>query len=307
MPQAEIVAVCSRSAERAAQLAQKYGAKNYYTDYRELAEDQSVEVVDVVTEENRHLEPTLAALEARKHVFLEKPIASTLEDADRIIQAARASDTIVMVGHILRFDGRHVHAKELIDQGKIGNVASFYAKHNVLKKNYYLYRRVSLPMVSSVHEFDLARWYLDDEPQEVYCAQHSALGEEIADTYWITVRFRKGVVAAFQTVWLITDTAPVGLDIDVEVVGTEGLIHLDSRHQGITLWSDEGTRYPSAAFISVIRGVPYGPLRNEWEYFIHCVQRGQEPDVASLQDAREALRIAVLADESARTGRVVEA
>jgi UDP-N-acetylglucosamine 3-dehydrogenase len=305
--EADIVAVASRSSERATEIAEKFGARRTYLESKELVEDPNVDAVVVATEEHRHVEPTVAALEAGKHVFLEKPIASTLEDVDQIIQTAKASDATIMVGHIFRFDGRHVHAKEMIEQGKIGKVASFFAKHNVVKKNYYLYRRVPLPMVSSVHEFDLARWYLDDEPEEVYCAQHSALGEEVADTYWITVKFRKGVVAAFQTVWLITEAAPVWLDINIEVMGTEGFIHLDSRNQGITIWSEEGTKKPMDGFFPVLRGVSYGALRNELEYFIHCLQDEKEPTVLSLEDAREALRIALLADESARTGKVIRA
>lgn len=305
--QAKIAAVASRSADRAAEIARKYGAGQHYTDPRRLAEDAQVQMVVVATEEHRHVEPTLAALEAGKHVFLEKPIASSLEDADTIIAAARASRCLTMVGHIFRFDGRHAHAKELIAQGKIGNVASFFAKHNVIRKNFDIYRRVPLPMVSSVHEFDLARWYLEDEPAEVYCAAHHALGEQAADSFWITVRFRKGVVAAFQTVWLITPAAPVWLDIDVEIIGTEGFIDLDTRNQGMSVWTSEGAKYPMYGMLPVLRGVPYGALRNELEYFLQCIQDGKEPDVLRLEDAREALRIAVLADESARTGRVVKA
>ena len=303
---AEIVSVASRTLDRARKIAKKFGARRIYQDFRELTQEPDIDAIVVATEEDRHLEPTLAALEEGKHVFLEKPIASTLEDADQIIQKAKTSKSFIMVGHIYRFDVRHAHAKELIDQGRIGDVASFYAKHNVIKKNYYLYRRVPLPMVSSVHEFDLARWYLNDEPEEIYCAQHNALGEEVADTYWITVRFKKGVVAVFQTVWLLIEAAPVWLDVNIEIMGTEGLIHIDSRNQGIIVCSKEGTELPMDGFKPVMRGVTYGMLRNELEYFTHCVQDGKKPNVLSRNDAKEALRIAILADESARTGRVIK-
>jgi predicted dehydrogenase len=305
--EAKVMAVASRSSQRAKEIAQKYGAKKSYTDCWELAKDPDIQIVIVATEEDRHVEPTLAALEAGKHVFLEKPIASTLEDADRIIQAAEASQSMTMVGHIFRFDGRHSHAKELISEGKIGKVASFFAKHNVIKKNFDIYRRVPLHMVSSVHEFDLARWYLEDEPAEVYCVGNNALGEKDPDSFWITVKFRKGVVAAFQTVWLLPEAAPVWLDIDVEIMGTQGFIDLNTRDAGMTIWSPEGTKFPMYGMLPVLRGIPYGALRNELEYFVRCVQDSKRPDVLSLKDAREALHIAVLADESFRTGKVVKA
>jgi len=303
---AKIAAVSSRSGLRTAEIAEKYDATGY-TDFRELAQDRDVQIVVVATEEDRHVEPTSAALEAGKHVFLEKPIASNLEDADTIIQKAKSSDSLVMVGHIFRFDARHAHAKELIKQGKIGNIASFFAKHNVVRKNYDIYNRVPLYMVSSIHEFDLARWYLEDDAAEVYCIGNNALGEKVPDSYWITVKFRKGVVAAFQTVWLLPEAAPVWLDIDVEIIGTTGFIDLDTRNQGMSIWSPEGTKYPMYGMLPVIRGVPFGALRNELEYFLQCVQDGKEPNVLTLEDARAALLIAVLAEESYRTGRVVKA
>jgi len=239
--------------------------------------------------------------------FLEKPIATTLNDADKIINAANKSNIKIMVGHIFRFDGRHSRVKELVDSGKLGNIASIFAKHNVVIKNYDIYKRVPLTMVSSIHEFDLACWYLNDQPSEIHCFANNALGNDEPDSYWISVKFKKGVVAAFQTVWLISEAAPVWLDVSVEVIGTKGYVEVDNRNQGMQIWTAEGAKYPMYAMLPELRGMPYGSLRNELEYFIGCVMDNSPIEVITLEESREALRIAVLAEESLKTGKVIKA
>ena len=106
---------------------------------------------------------------------------------------------------------------------------------------------------------------------------------------------------------MIADTWNAPREFPRAAVSVRCRLPLDHRNQGMSIWSPAGTKYPMYGMSPVIRGVPYGALRNELEYFIHCVLDGKQPDVLTLEDAREALRIAVLADESYRTGRVVKA
>ena len=88
LPQAELYTVCTRRPDRLKQVADRFGTAASYTDYHELLADPPVEVVSVVTMWDQHVEPAVAALEAGKHVFLEKPMASTVADCDRIVAAA---------------------------------------------------------------------------------------------------------------------------------------------------------------------------------------------------------------------------
>ena len=121
LPQSQLHAVCTRRRERLANVAERFGVTAAYTNYHELLANPDVDVVSVVTMWDQHAEPVVAALEAGKHVFLEKPMASTLDDCDRILTAAENAPGNFMVGHICRFNPRYVAAKAEI---VAGNMAS---------------------------------------------------------------------------------------------------------------------------------------------------------------------------------------
>ena len=99
LPEAELAAVCTRTPARLAEVRAAFNVPKAFTDYREMLADPVIDVVSVVTMWDQHVEPTVAALDAGKHVFLEKPMASTVADCDRIIDAARRSRGSLMVGH----------------------------------------------------------------------------------------------------------------------------------------------------------------------------------------------------------------
>ena len=102
----QIVSVCSRSRERAEDVARRFEAKRWTTDLRQFIADPEIDAVSVTTSEDRHLEPVISAIEAGKHVFIEKPIATDLSDAQQMVEACSRSDVTVMPGHIMRFAPR---------------------------------------------------------------------------------------------------------------------------------------------------------------------------------------------------------
>src|SRR6266568_4742944 len=106
LPNVELFALCTRREARLKEVAQRFGVRHTYTDYRDLLANADVDAVSVVTMWDQHTAPTLAALAAGKHVFLEKPMASTLEDCGAIVAASRHAAGFFMVGHICRFNPR---------------------------------------------------------------------------------------------------------------------------------------------------------------------------------------------------------
>ncbi len=94
LPNAEVYALCTRTESRLKELGAKFGAKRLYTDYNEMLADPELDVVSVTTMWDQHAEPTLAAIKAGKHVFLEKPMASTVADCRAIVDAAKVSDQV---------------------------------------------------------------------------------------------------------------------------------------------------------------------------------------------------------------------
>src|SRR5436305_7724312 len=112
LPQAELRAVCTRREGRLQEVRRRLGVPRAYRDYHELLADPGVEAISVVTHVDDHVAPAVAALQAGKHVLLEKPMARTAAECDRIIRTAKKAGTILMVGHICRFNPRYAIARE---------------------------------------------------------------------------------------------------------------------------------------------------------------------------------------------------
>jgi UDP-N-acetylglucosamine 3-dehydrogenase len=300
MPNVEVTALCSRTPARAQELVAKYNLKcAQYTDFHDLVADPAVEVVDVCTRDWEHVEPTVAAAAAGKHIFLEKPIAGSTEDGEKIFEAVNKAGVVFMVGHILRFDERHLWLKERLDAGEIGKLGALYLKRDVTRRNNYSGRAVSPILGAHIHDIDLAMWLSGERPYEVYSAKNHTLEREMLDVAVTVLRFPSGMVATIQSVWLVPLGAPRPVDARLEAHGTKGSIHMDGNYQGVVVWSDERATYPDT---SVFAGVPGGALRKELEYFVDCVQAGRQPERIPTAEAWEAFRIACLAMESAERG-----
>ncbi|MHB1004905.1 MAG: Gfo/Idh/MocA family protein [Chloroflexota bacterium] len=299
MPDIEVTALCSRTPERARDLAAKYNVANCYADYRELAADPAVDVVDVCTRDWEHVEPSLAAAGAGKHLFLEKPIAGSIPDGEKIVEAVNKAGVIYMVGHILRFDERHLWLKERIDAGDLGQLGAIYLKRDVTRHNNFTGRAVSPILGSQIHDIDLAMWLSGEKPVEIYTAKNHALGRDMLDVAATVLRFASGMVATIQTVWLVPLGAPNRIDARLDVYGTKASIQMDGNYQGVAVWNDERAVYPDT---SALGGVPGGALKAELRYFVDCVKEGRQPQRITADDAWEAFRIACLAMESAERG-----
>ena len=296
LPNVRVTAVCSRTPDRAIELADKYGVPRWYSDYRELVADPDVDAVDVCTRDWEHVEPSVAAAGAGKHLFLEKPIAGSIADGRMILDAVEKAGIIFMVGHILRFDERHMWLKERIDSGDLGKLAALYLKRDVTRQNNFTGRAVSPILGSQIHDIDLALWFSGEQPISLYTVKNHALEQSMLDVAMTVLRFACGLVATVQTVWLVPLAAPSRVNGYLEAYGTAGTVQLNSLNQGVSLWTDERAIHPDT---SIIGGSPGGALRTELQYFIECVSKGRQPSRITSAEAWRAFELACLAMESA--------
>jgi len=121
LPQAKIIATVDINEERAKMAAKTYGAISWDTDYREALKRRDIEAVTVATPPFAHTQPVVDALEAGKHVFCEKPLALTIEEADLIVNTAKKTGLKLMVGFQNRFIPVYRKIKDLIENGTIGD------------------------------------------------------------------------------------------------------------------------------------------------------------------------------------------
>ena len=131
-PHADLVAICDVNEERARQVADKYGATKVYTDYRQLVADAEIDAVSVCTWNNTHAPISIAALQAGKHVLVEKPLCHTMEEAYEVEKAVRESGKLLQVGYVRRFDPNVKMIREFVDQGEFGEL--YYAKASTLRR-----------------------------------------------------------------------------------------------------------------------------------------------------------------------------
>ncbi len=308
LPAVEVAAVCTRTESRLKEIAAKYKVPKTYTDYNDLLADKSIDMVTVVTHVKDHVAPTVAALKAGKHVFLEKPMADNAEECDKIIAAVKKTEKAFMVGHICRFDTVYALAKEEIAAGNLGQIISMHAKRNLAKwitPSHLM--KLSALFGDGVHDFDLMLWYTGAKPKSVY-AQSMNTRPELPndDLGWAMFRLDNGAVAVIETIWCLPENVPFAIDARMEIIGTKGAIYIDNSGPSYTVLKKEGWSYPQSTYWPKIHGMRRGFLKEELDYFVKCILQGRRPTVITPEESKTVVHAIRLAERSAKENKVIE-
>ena len=274
-----------------------------------LLNNPDIDVISICTPEPYHVEPCSLAAEAGKNILLEKPIAMTLEDADKIIRAAQTHNVKLMVGHILRFDPRYCYAKEAVERGDVGDIASMWARRfdtyiqQIKRKG-----RVSLMFFLGVHDLDIIRWISNSNVKTIYSqAVHKVYKREnleVEDAIYSILKFENDMIAIVEEGSILPDNYPSQMDAKSRVLGTKGLIDIDYDKVGISINNGQMISDPDIIYTPEYSGAMRGALRTQIEHFIDSAVHDKEPKVSN-EDAREAVKIAIAGIESSKTGKVV--
>lgn len=174
-----LVCVCDVVQESLDDALKKFGdGVTGYTDVDEFLKHPDLDAVVVATSDKTHAEVATKVLAAKKHLYLEKPMAQTIEDCDRIVNAWYGSDTVMMVGLELRYCSLMKDVKKIVERGDIGNIKIATVVDNVsVGGNYYFHSErkkkeyiKSLILEKGTHSIDLANWIMDASPVKVYCS-----------------------------------------------------------------------------------------------------------------------------------------
>lgn len=307
LPNVSVTAVCSRTRKRAEEIAKTYGISKFYTEWDKFAADPEIDAVSVVTHVEDHRGPVVAAAENGKHVLVEKPIASTLADADEMISAVRRYNVHMMVGHILRFETRYALAKKAIADGKIGRILSIYARRNIPGVFARPHLNHGTPiLLDAIHDTDIMLWYIGDKVHSVYATMlDSGTGASNPEITWTLCNFRNGAKGVCESLWLLPSNTLYAIDAKMEVLGDSGALYIDCAQSGLLINDEKGVKMPDTIHWPVVHGGITGALKEEISYFVRCVAQDRTPDVVTLEDAREALKVVLAAEKSAKEGKVV--
>ncbi len=299
-PLARIVGVFDVDERRTREIAARYGVKAFAST-EELLAAKDNEAVSICTSDQFHVAPALAALKAGKHVLLEKPIATTLADADAIAQAAASVPGKLLLGHIVRFDPRYARLKELAAAGELGELESIFARRlNTVDAQNTLKGRVSVLSFLGVHDFDFMRWLAASEAISVHTESVSRLmasrGYSVEDTTFTLLRFANGVIGCAEIGWLLPASHPRRADFKVEAIGTRGIVSIDLESQGLEVCTDH----------SAFQRPGFGhSIDAEIAHFLGCILDDKEPLVGA-RDGRAALEISLAAQLSASGRGIVK-
>ncbi len=311
-PAADLVAVCDLDAERARAIAEKYGARYWTTDYRTVLADPDVHAVSIATPDHLHRDVAIAGAAAGKHLLVEKPLATTVEDAVSIIEAARRAGVTLMVDFHNRVNPPMVQAREAIRRGDIGRPAYVYARLSnttavpteMLK---WAGHSSALWFLAS-HMVDVVRWLLDDEITRVYAVSRDGIlkgmGVDVADFHVATVEFSRGAVAVFEHAWILPRTYATVKDLKLEILGSAGAINIDASHnRTLEVYSAQRAAFPDVLAPPTGEHLT-GFVLDSIAYFVDAVARGA-PVLATGEDGVAATRAICAIIESAATGAPV--
>jgi len=266
-----------------------------------------VDIVSICTDDQKHVEPCLVAAAAGKHILLEKPLATDLEDCDAIIGACESAGVKLMVGHVVRFDPRYAVAKQAIDDGAVGDIIQVYGRrNNIIDSGRRIGPRTSVAFFLGVHDLDLMRWFVGSEAAKVHAESASKVLANIAaeDSIMALLRYQNGAVGCLETCWVMPKGIPCTLDARLEVIGTKGMVRVTVGDEGCTIIGPNRATRPDILYGPQLHGEQAGALRTQLEHFADCVLHDRAP-VISPQDARAAVAIAAAIHESLRSGQPV--
>ena len=306
--EADLIAVADRNEQTSAEVAAQFGAKYHYTDYHELLKRDDIDAVVVVTPTATHAEVIKAAAAAGKHIFSEKPLASTLAMCDEAIAAVDAAGVKLQLGFMRRYDPAYMLAKKKIDEGAIGTPVMFRSTSRDPKRTSLEFARREnsggLIMDMGVHDFDQARWLMGSEVMRVHseggCLVYPELKEVgDIDNALINLKFMNDAVGSID----VSRNAVYGYDIRTEVLGSEGGLLIGKLQQTSTLiMTREGVTHDTVPYFMERFGEAYA---NEIRDFVRCLIEDRQPGVTGL-DAKKATAIGIAATMSLDEGRPVE-
>ncbi len=282
-PGVAVTSLCDANQARLEDLARAFAVDHYTTELADML-SQDLDAVVVATPENAHFEPVTAALRSGMHVFVEKPFATVPDEARQMAAEARGAARILMPGHLLRYEPRHLMIKDWIESGEHGPITSLYFRRNRPASLFATYSRVHPAFELSSHDLDLALWFTRRRVRRVYAIHRQSQHEPNPHGFWALIEFEGDAVATFEAVWSTVDEARVEFSDLCEVIAERGTAHLDISRPGLSFWDARGQTSPDSIYGATPAHVPLA-VRAEVEDFIECI-RGRRPEPqASLDDA----------------------
>jgi len=284
-------------------------------DYRDLITNKTITTIIVsATPETTHYPMAKESLLAGKHVFLEKPLALTLTEADELIQISKESDLKFAIGYSQRFNPKFAYVKKCIKEKKIGDpVCALVSRHITRGLGKKISSRIKLSpaAMEATHDLDFVLWCMEPaKPIRVYSqTAYGAMQHETgsADAQWLMITMDNGVVLSVGAGWSMPPGYPNYSGTWIEVVGTDGMLVIDDTHRDVVFNTmKNGIQLP----MSSMPGEPVdhvfaGPMHNETVHYLEAVAFDR-PVMVTAEKARRVMEVYMAADLSDERNEAVD-
>lgn len=288
--------------KRLAKMKEIYPSIETTKDYRQIISNTAIDLVAVATPVRTHYRFASEALNAGKHVFIEKPITATSQEAEALIQLAGVKKLKLMVGHTFLYTAAVRKIKEVIDSGEIGDI--YYI--NTQRLNLGLFQKdINVIWDLAPHDISIILYFLDKEPDEVHFIGASHINPCIEDVAILTMRFPNNVIAFIQSSWLDPDKVR-----KITIVGSKKMLVYDDVQptEKIKIY-DKRVEKPMHydTFAEFAYSYKYGdiiipkldgtePIRTELEHLLECINKDKTP----LSDGRNGLRVVKVLEKATK-------
>lgn len=284
-----LVAICDINAEKAKSVASQFGVKAY-TDSSQMLKDADIEAVSICTWSTILAKEALKALQAGKHVLVEKPMAATKQDAEKLSKIAEETGLYLTVGFLMRFIPGLKYMQEAIASKEIGEIVCITAK----RVSQWPDRIGDIGVIkdTAIHDIDAVRYIMGEDPIAVFANIGSMKLKNFEDYAHIILTYKDGKSAFIESNWLTPYKTRT-----LAVTGSGAIMKLDFMTQELLIENAKQTIQP--------RFPLQEPLKLELQHFANCITEKNKPWVTAM-DGVKALEIAEAAIESSAKNKVVE-
>ena len=262
-----------------------------YVDMDNILQLDDVEAVNICVPTVFHHDVVMNAIEAGKNVLVEKPIASKLNEAREMINAAKDAGVTLATGHVERFNPAVRVAKKLIDEGEIGEVVTAHAKR--LGPYPPRIRDVGVAIDLAIHDIDIFNYLFESKANTVFANMSSNLKNcEFEDHAEIMTKYDNEVLSILETNWLTPYKKR-----QLNITGDDGIISVDYGNQSVTVYKENDK-------VEKVKVENKEPLKEELRSFVNAVQTNTEPEVSG-EDGYEALKIVEAAMRSSKDKNLI--
>ncbi len=307
VPGAKILGITDVYKDGLQELCDLYGIERIYDDYKAMLADEEIDAVLVCSSSDTHAQIAIEAAQAGKHIFCEKPVDLTPEKVNAVIDACEKAGVKLQVGFNRRFDHNFAHVRELINEGKIGNLEIIKITSRDPAPPSPEYAAVSGGMFldMTIHDFDMAAFLAGCPVTEVFvnatCLVDPAIGEAgDVDTAIINLKFENGAIGVIDN----SRRAAYGYDQRIEVFGSLGAaVASNDTPTNVTLMNGDAVSTDKPLYFFLERYMQ--SFRDEMIQFVDAVNNDTATPTNGV-DGLNSILVALAAKKSAAEGRPVK-